>query len=191
MALAFFIRELDFFLDRLVDNLWQVFVGGTCSTGHRLYLSTSPAVSNCMGSNLAITRAFDTFCRCDRHVPVPAICRPRATMDGDPREDYQRIVKITVEEFMELGRVLPVADRHDRIYLSGPGDRDSRTAAGSCQTACGKATEAERPLLARIFHACGVQPARLSLRYSDLAIIALLRSSAAVRTPVLGGALQV
>jgi hypothetical protein len=103
LALAFMIRELDYFLDRyLIDNLWQVLIGisgalviaYTYRQRKRLNIALgrlwpSPALA-LMFSGAVILFAF---VRLVGHEPLwQAIL-------GD---EYQRIVKLAVEEFIEL-----------------------------------------------------------------------------------------
>jgi hypothetical protein len=89
MALAFFIRELDFFLDRLVDNLWQVLLAVPAALVI-VYTYRHRRRFRIAWGRIWPSPAFLQFAA---HEPLwMAILG----------EDYQRIVKIAVEEFMEL-----------------------------------------------------------------------------------------
>jgi len=103
MALAFSIRELDYFLDRLVaDNFWQVLFGITValliaySYRHRrrfriawLRIWPSPGLTLLFAGATIIF----AFVQLVGHEPLwMAILG----------EEYQRIVKLAVEEFIEL-----------------------------------------------------------------------------------------
>jgi hypothetical protein len=103
MALAFSIRELDYFLDRLVtDNFWQVLLGVVMSLtivyAYRqrrrfriawLRLWPSPGLTLLFAGATIIF----TFVQLVGHEPL------WMAILGD---DYRRIVKLAVEEFIEL-----------------------------------------------------------------------------------------
>ena len=103
MALAFLIRELDYFLDRYVaDNLWQVLIvivaalviAYTVRQRRRLNIALariwpSPALA-LLFAGAVILFAFVRFVG---HEPL------WQSMLGDA---YQRVVKLAVEEFIEL-----------------------------------------------------------------------------------------
>ncbi len=103
MALAFLIRELDFFLDRFIaDNLWQVLI---VMIGSLLIVYTYRARKRLQ---IALARIWPSpgltllfagavilfaFVRLVGHEPL------WMSILGD---DYKRIVKLAVEEFIEL-----------------------------------------------------------------------------------------
>lgn len=103
MALAFLIRELDYFLDRyLVDNLWQVLIGiaaafvivYTYRARKRLKVAwgrvwPSPGLALLFAGAVILF----AFVRLVGHEPL------WMSILGD---DYRRIVKLAVEEFIEL-----------------------------------------------------------------------------------------
>ena len=103
LALAFAIRELDYFFDRfLVDNLWQVLVAVagafvityTFRQRRRLKIAwgrvwPSPGIALLFAGAVIIF----AFVRLVGHEPL------WMSIMGD---DYQRIVKLAVEEFIEL-----------------------------------------------------------------------------------------
>ena len=103
LALAFMIRELDFFLDRyLLDNLWQVLVGVaaafvivyTYRARKRLKIAwariwPSPGLA-LLFAGAAI---LFSFVRLVGHEPL------WMSLLGD---DYHRVAKLAVEEFIEL-----------------------------------------------------------------------------------------
>lgn len=103
MALAFLIRELDYFLDRfLVDNLWQVLIGFaaafvivyTYRARKRLRVAwgrvwPSPALALLFAGAVILF----AFVRLVGHEPL------WMSILGD---DYRRVVKLAVEEFIEL-----------------------------------------------------------------------------------------
>jgi hypothetical protein len=103
MALIFAIRELDYFLDRLVaDNFWQVLIGIIASLviayGYRqrrrfriawLRVWPSPGLT-LLFAGATIIFAFVQFVG---HEPFWV-----AVLGSD----YQRVVKLAVEEFIEL-----------------------------------------------------------------------------------------
>ncbi len=103
MALAFLVRELDYFLDRfIVDNLWQVIIviiGSlvivyTFRTRKRLQIALariwpSPGLT-LLFAGAVILFAFVRFVG---HEPLWM-----SILD----DDYRRIVKLAVEEFIEL-----------------------------------------------------------------------------------------
>jgi hypothetical protein len=102
MALAFLVRELDFFLDGFVDNLWQVMLAipaalvivYTYRNRRRFRIAwgriwPSPGLSILFAGALVMF----AFTQSVSHEPLwMAILG----------EDYRRIVKLAVEEFMEL-----------------------------------------------------------------------------------------
>jgi hypothetical protein len=103
MALVFLIRELDYFLDRfIVDNLWQVLI---VIVGSLVIVYT---VRNTRRLQVALARIWPSpgltllfagavilfaFVRFVGHEPL------WMSILGD---DYQRIIKLAVEEFIEL-----------------------------------------------------------------------------------------
>jgi len=102
IALAFFIRELDFFLDRFVDNLWQVLLAIPAALvivytyRHRRRFRIawgriwpSPGLS-ILFAGAIIMFAFVQF------------VGHESLWMAILGEDYRRIVKIAVEEFIEL-----------------------------------------------------------------------------------------
>lgn len=103
MALVFLIRELDYFLDRyLVDNLWQVLIGiagalvivYTYRARKRLKVAwgrvwPSPGLALLFAGAVILF----AFVRLVGHEPL------WMSILGD---DYRRIVKLAVEEFIEL-----------------------------------------------------------------------------------------
>jgi hypothetical protein len=103
LALAFFIRELDYFFDRyLIDNLWQVLIGFpaafvivyTYRARKRLKIAwgrvwPSPGLA-LLFAGAVILFAFVRFVG---HEPL------WMSILGD---DYQRVAKLAVEEFIEL-----------------------------------------------------------------------------------------
>lgn len=103
LALAFMIRELDFFLDRyLLDNLWQVLVGVaaafvivyTYRARRRLKIAwariwPSPGLALLFAGAVILF----SFVRLVGHEPL------WISLLGD---DYQRVAKLAVEEFIEL-----------------------------------------------------------------------------------------
>ena len=103
LAIAFFIRELDYFLDRYIaDNFWQVLLGITAAlviaytVRHRKRLQVALArIWPSPGLMLMFAGAFVlfSFVRLVGHEPLW-----QAIM-GD---SYMRIVKLALEEFIEL-----------------------------------------------------------------------------------------
>lgn len=103
MALAFFIRELDYFLDRFIaDNLWQVLIAIIGSLliaytyRHRRRLGIGLArIWPSPGLALLFSGAviLFAFVRLVGHEPL------WETILGDA---YQRIIKLAIEEFIEL-----------------------------------------------------------------------------------------
>ncbi len=103
MALAFLIRELDYFLDRyVIDNFWQVVIGivGALviaySVRHRRRLQIALArIWPSPGITLLFSGAIILFAfvRLVGHEPL------WMSLLGD---DYRRIVKLAFEEFVEL-----------------------------------------------------------------------------------------
>jgi len=103
MALAFMIRELDYFLDRyFVDNLWQVLIAiaaalvivYTFRTRKRLRIAWARVwPSPGLALLFAGAAILFSFVRLVGHEPL------WMSIMGD---DYQRIVKLAVEEFIEL-----------------------------------------------------------------------------------------
>ena len=103
LALAFLIRELDYFIDRfLIDNLWQVLVGVagafvityTYRQRRRLNIALarlwpSPGLAFLFAGALILF----AFVRFVGHEPLWM-----SILD----DDYRRIVKLAVEEFIEL-----------------------------------------------------------------------------------------
>lgn len=103
LALAFMIRELDYFFDRyLLDNLWQVLVGiaaafvivYTYRARKRLKIAwariwPSPGLALLFAGAVIMF----SFVRLVGHEPL------WMSLLGD---DYRRVVKIAVEEFIEL-----------------------------------------------------------------------------------------
>jgi len=103
IALVFIIRELDYFLDRyLVDNLWQVLIAiaaalvivYTYRTRRRFRIAwarvwPSPGLALLFAGAVILF----SFVRLVGHEPL------WMSILGD---DYQRIVKLAVEEFIEL-----------------------------------------------------------------------------------------
>lgn len=103
MALTFFIRELDYFLDRYIaDNFWQVLLGIVLSlliayiyrhrrrfriAWHRLWPSPGMTL---LFAGATIIFAF-----------VPLVGH-EPLWQGILADDYHRIVKLAVEEFIEL-----------------------------------------------------------------------------------------
>ncbi len=107
MALAFLIRELDYFLDRyLVDNLWQaliVVIGALVivyTYRHRLRLQIALArIWPSPGLTLLFAGAIILFVyvRFIGHEPL------WMSIAGD---EYRRVIKLAVEEFIELSGYL-------------------------------------------------------------------------------------
>lgn len=103
LALAFMIRELDYFLDRyLLDNLWQVLVGITAAlvivytyrARKRLKIAwariwPSPGLALLFAGAVILF----SFVRLVGHEPL------WMSLLGD---DYRRVAKVAVEEFIEL-----------------------------------------------------------------------------------------
>ena len=103
MALAFLIRELDYFLDRfLLDNLWQVLIGFpaafvivyTYRSRKRLKIAwariwPSPGLALLFAGAVILF----AFVRLVGHEPL------WMSLLGD---DYRRVAKLAVEEFIEL-----------------------------------------------------------------------------------------
>ncbi len=102
LALVFFIRELDFFLDRIVDNLWQVLIAVpmalvivyTLRHRRRFRIAwgrvwPSPGLA-ILFSGAIVMFAFVQFVS-DENLWIAIL-----------GEDYRRVVKLSVEEFMEL-----------------------------------------------------------------------------------------
>lgn len=103
MALAFTIRECDYFLDRyVVDNFWQVLMGVVCALiivytyRHRrrfriawLRMWPSPGLTLLFAGAVIIF----AFVRIVGHEPL------WESIMGD---NYQRVVKLAIEEFIEL-----------------------------------------------------------------------------------------
>jgi hypothetical protein len=103
MALAFMIRELDYFLDRLLlDNLWQVLIGipaafvivYTYRSRKRLKIAwvriwPSPGIALLFAGAVILF----AFVRLVGHEPL------WMSLLGD---NYQRVAKLAVEEFIEL-----------------------------------------------------------------------------------------
>ena len=102
MALIFFIRELDYYLDRYVaDNFWQVLIVIAGSLVD-CYTYRSRRRLQCAGKNLAVARShFTVFRRSILFAFVRLVGHEPLWMSilGD---DYRRIVKLAVEEFIEL-----------------------------------------------------------------------------------------
>lgn len=103
MALAFLIRELDYFLDRFVaDNLWQVLIAivgalviaYTYRQRRRLRIALA-RIWPSPGLTLLFSGAviLFAFVRLVGHEPL------WMSILGD---DYQRVIKLAVEEFIEL-----------------------------------------------------------------------------------------
>ena len=104
LALAFLIRELDFFLDRFVaDNLWQVFHRAHRVVGDRLH-----SYRNQRRFKIALARIWPSpgltllfagaiilfaFVRLVGHEPF---------WMSILNDDYRRVIKLAVEEFIEL-----------------------------------------------------------------------------------------
>ena len=103
MALAFLIRELDYFLDRfVVDNLWQVIIAVVGSLlivylyRHRKRLNIALArIWPSPGLTLLFAGAviLFAFVRLVGHEPL------WMAILGD---SYQRVIKLAIEEFIEL-----------------------------------------------------------------------------------------
>lgn len=103
LALAFLIRELDYFLDRyLLDNLWQVLIAIVASLviaytyRHRRRLLIALAriwPSPGLALLFAGAAILFAFVRLVGHEPL------WQAIAGD---DYRRVVKLAVEEFIEL-----------------------------------------------------------------------------------------
>jgi hypothetical protein len=103
MALAFLIREMDYFLDRFIaDNLWQVLIvivgslviAYTFRNRKRLQIALA-RIWPSSGLTLLFAGAviLFAFVRLVGHEPL------WMSMLGD---DYRRIIKLAVEEFIEL-----------------------------------------------------------------------------------------
>jgi hypothetical protein len=102
MALAFFIRELHFFLDRIVDNLWQVLVAVPTALvivytyrHRRRFRIAWGRVWPSPGLAILFSGAIVMFA----FVLVVSDERLWMAILG---EDYRRVVKLALEEFMEL-----------------------------------------------------------------------------------------
>ncbi|MEE8221002.1 MAG: hypothetical protein V3R21_04525 [Woeseiaceae bacterium] len=102
IALAFFIRELDFFLDRFVDNLWQVLLAIPAALvivytyrHRRRFRIAWGRIWPSPGLSILFAGAIVMFAFVQFVVHEPLWMAILG-------EDYQRIVKIAVEEFTEL-----------------------------------------------------------------------------------------
>lgn len=102
VALVFFIRELDFFLDRFVDNLWQVLVAVPAALvivythrHRRRFRIAWGRVWPSPGLSILFAGAIVMFAF------VQFVANENLWM-AILGEDYRRIVKLSVEEFMEL-----------------------------------------------------------------------------------------
>jgi len=102
MAIAFFVRELDFFLDRAVDNLWEVLVVIPTALvivytyrHRRRFRIAWGRVWPSPGLAILFSGAVVMFA----FVQIVANENLWIAILG---EDYRRIVKLAVEEFMEL-----------------------------------------------------------------------------------------
>jgi hypothetical protein len=102
MALAFFIRELHFFLDRVADNLWQVLVAVPTALvivytyrHRRRFRIAWGRVWPSPGLAILFSGAIVMFA----FVLVVSDERLWMAILG---EDYRRVVKLALEEFMEL-----------------------------------------------------------------------------------------
>jgi hypothetical protein len=119
LALAFLIRELDYFLDRyLIDNLWQVLVAIASALviaytfRHRRRLQIALArLWPSPGLTLLFSGAviLFAFVRLVGHEPL------WMSILGD---SYQRVIKLAVEEFIELiGYFLWMHSRRGRLRI--------------------------------------------------------------------------
>ncbi len=102
MALTFFIRELHFFLDKLIDNLWQVLVAIPAALvivytyrHRRRFRIAWGRVWPSPGLSMLFAGAIVMFA-------VAQIISHEALWMAILGEDYRRIVKLAIEEFMEL-----------------------------------------------------------------------------------------
>lgn len=102
MAIAFFIRELDFFLDRAVDNLWEVLVAIPTALvivytyrHRRRFRIAWGRVWPSPGLAILFSGAIVMFA----FVQIVANENLWMSVLG---EDYRRVVKLAVEEIMEL-----------------------------------------------------------------------------------------
>ncbi len=102
MALVFFIRELHFFLDRIADNLWQVLVALPTALvivytyrHRRRFRIAWGRVWPSPGLAILFSGAIVMFAF------VQIVSNENLWM-AILGEDYQRVVKLSVEEFMEL-----------------------------------------------------------------------------------------
>ena len=102
MSVAFFIRELDYFLDRIVDNLWQVLIAIPTALvivytyrHRRRFRIAWGRVWPSPGLAILFSGAIVMFA----FVQIVANEDLWMSILG---ADYRRIVKLSVEEFMEL-----------------------------------------------------------------------------------------
>jgi hypothetical protein len=102
MAIAFFIRELHYFIDRIADNLWQVLVAVPTAVviaytfrHRRRFRIAWGRVWPSPGLAILFAGAIIMFAF------VVAVSDERLWM-AILGEDYRRVVKLAVEEFMEL-----------------------------------------------------------------------------------------
>jgi hypothetical protein len=86
VALAFIIRELDYFLDRYVARKFLATVdGGRRRTGDRLYLAPSAPFSHRLAALVAVAWPYAVVCGRHHHVRFRSTDRQRAVVDGDTR----------------------------------------------------------------------------------------------------------
>ena len=103
LSLAFFIRELDYFFDRfIVDNLWQVIIGIAAALVfvylYRHYRKLKVAIARVWPSpGLALLFAGGVVLAGAVH-----LVGHEPLWQSLMGEQYQRVVKLAVEEFFEL-----------------------------------------------------------------------------------------
>ena len=102
MAVVFFVRELDFFLDRIADNLWQVLIAIPAALGivyiyrhRRRFRIAWGRVWPSPGLAILFSGAIVMFAF------VQFVSNENLWM-AILGEHYRRVVKLSVEEFMEL-----------------------------------------------------------------------------------------
>ena len=103
LSLAFMVRELDYFFDRLiVDNLWQVIIGIAGALVivylYRHYRKFRIAVARAWPS-AGLVLLFAGFCVLAGAVHLVGHEPLWQSIAGD---GYQRVIKLAVEEFVEL-----------------------------------------------------------------------------------------
>ena len=103
MAIAFLIRELDYFLDRfIIDNFWQVLIGILAS------LVIAYTYRNRKRLQIALGRIWPSpgltflFCGAVILFAFVRLVGHEPLWQSILQDDYKRVIKLAVEEFIEL-----------------------------------------------------------------------------------------